>query len=126
MISFLQAIQNGHISSIVFHKAIQEVEKYLNLKANIRNHTKTKVRQITKEQIEKLLEKERIKEKKIFFTKKSVQGVNVIEILKPHQLTSCGFMVYKDYKVGLKHGTMFCVFLKALSASFLDASFISF
>ena len=47
-----QAVQGGDISSIEFHKALQEIQKYRKLKANIRNQTKTKLkgRQITKEQ----------------------------------------------------------------------------
>ena len=44
------AMQEGGISSIEFHKALQEVEKYRKLKADIRNQAKTKVIQITKEQ----------------------------------------------------------------------------
>ena len=47
------------ISSIEFHKVLQEVEKYRTLKADISNQTKTKVRQITKEQREELLEQGR-------------------------------------------------------------------
>ena len=42
-----------------FHNVLQEVEKYNKLKAEIRNHAKTKVRQITEDQWGKLLEKER-------------------------------------------------------------------
>ena len=44
-----QAIQDGDISPIEFHKVLQEVEKYLKLKADIRNQAKAKVRQITNE-----------------------------------------------------------------------------
>ena len=51
-----QAMQDGDISSIEFHKVLQEVEKYRKLKADIRNQAKTRVRQITKEQREELLE----------------------------------------------------------------------
>ena len=46
-----QAMQTGDISSIEFHKVLQEVEKYRKLKADIRSQAKTKVRQITKEQL---------------------------------------------------------------------------
>ena len=46
----LQAMQDGDISPTEFHKVLQEVEKYLKLKANIRNQTKAKVKEITKEQ----------------------------------------------------------------------------
>ena len=37
-----QAMQDGHISSIKFHKVLQEVEKYRKLKADIKNQGKTK------------------------------------------------------------------------------------
>ena len=40
-------MQDGHISSIEFHKELQEVDKYHELKADIRNQIKAKVRQIT-------------------------------------------------------------------------------
>ena len=46
----LQAMKDGDISSIEFHKVLQEVEKYHKLKTGIRNQAKTKVKQITKEQ----------------------------------------------------------------------------
>ena len=36
-----QAMQDGDISSIEFHKALQEVEKFRKLKADIRNQGKT-------------------------------------------------------------------------------------
>ena len=44
-----QAMQDGDILSIQFHKVLQEVEKYCRLKADIRNPAKAKVKQITKE-----------------------------------------------------------------------------
>ena len=44
-----QAMQDGNISPTEFHKALQEVEKYRKLQADIRNQAKTKVKQITKE-----------------------------------------------------------------------------
>ena len=50
---------------------LQEVEKYRKLKADIRNQSKTKVRQITKEQREELLEQGRKEGKEDFFTKNS-------------------------------------------------------
>ena len=61
-----QAMQDGDISSIEFHKVLQEVEKYRKLKADIRNQTKAKVRQITKEQQEELLEQGRKEGKEDF------------------------------------------------------------
>ena len=45
-----QAIQDGDILSIEFHKVLQEVEKYCKLKAGIRNQAKGKVKQVTKKQ----------------------------------------------------------------------------
>ena len=51
-----QTMQDGYISSIEFHKALQELEKYRKLKANIRNQAKAKIKQITEEQREELLE----------------------------------------------------------------------
>ena len=52
----LHATQDGFILSIEFHKVLQEVDKYRKLKVDIRNQAKTKVRQITKQQQEELLE----------------------------------------------------------------------
>ena len=46
---FSQAIQDGGISSIEFYKVLQEVEKYRKLKTDIRNQSRTKIKQITKE-----------------------------------------------------------------------------
>ena len=51
-----QAMQDGDIPPTEFHKVLQEVEKYCKLKADIRNRTKPKVKQIEKEQQEELLE----------------------------------------------------------------------
>ena len=48
-----QAMQDGDIFPTEFHKVPQEVEKYLKLKADIRNKAKAKVKEITKEQREK-------------------------------------------------------------------------
>ena len=76
-----QAMQDRDFSSIEFHEALQEVERYRKLKADIKNQGKTKVRQITKEQREELLEKRR-NEGKDFLRKianiSDIQGVNVI------------------------------------------------
>ena len=62
-------MQDEDISSIEFHKVLQEVEKYRKRKADIRNQTKTKVKQITKEQQEKLLEQGRKEGKNDFLRK---------------------------------------------------------
>ena len=51
-----QAMQDRDISPTEFHKVLQEVEKYRKLMADIRNQAKAKVKQITKEQREELLE----------------------------------------------------------------------
>ena len=77
-----QAIQDRDISPIEFHKVLQEVEKYCKLKADIRNQTKTKVKQITKEHREKLLEQGR-KEGQEHFSRKiantsGIHGVSAI------------------------------------------------
>ena len=77
-----QAMQDGYISSIEFHKALQEVEKYRKRKADIRNQAKAKVKQITKEQREELLEQGRKEGKEDFLRKiantSGTQGVNAI------------------------------------------------
>ena len=63
-------------------KVLQEVEKYHKLKADIRNQTKTKIKQITKEQWEELLEQGRKEGKEDFLQKiantSGTQGVSAI------------------------------------------------
>ena len=59
-----QAMQDRDISPTEFHKVVQEVEKYRKLKADIRNLTKAKVKQIKKEQRDELLEQGRKEERK--------------------------------------------------------------
>ena len=77
-----QAMEDGHISPTEFHKVLQEVEKYRKLKADIRNQAKTKIKQITKEQLEELLEKGRKEGKEDFLRKiantSGIQGANAI------------------------------------------------
>ena len=51
-----QEMQDGDISHIEFDKVVQKVEKYRRLKADIRNQVKAKVKEITKEQREEILE----------------------------------------------------------------------
>ena len=51
-------MQDGDISNSQFHKLLQEVEKYCKLKAD-KNQAKAKVKQITKEQREEILEQGR-------------------------------------------------------------------
>ena len=62
-------MQDGDISSIKFHKVLQEVEKYRKLKADIRNQAKAKVKQITKEQREELIEQGKKEGKEDFYEK---------------------------------------------------------
>ena len=64
-----QAMQDGDISSIEFHKELQDVEKYRKLKADIRNQTKAKVKQVTKEQREEFFEQGRKDDKEDFSQK---------------------------------------------------------
>ena len=73
---------HGDNSPTEFHKLLQEVKKYRKLKADIRNQAKAKVKQITKEQREELLEQGRKEGKEDFLRKiantSGIQGVNVI------------------------------------------------
>ena len=89
-----------------FHKVLQKLEKYRKLKADIRNQVKAKVKQITKEQREELLEQGRKEGKEDFLRKiantSGIQGVSAILDTKLFRLTACDFMVYKDYKNQLK------------------------
>ena len=75
-----QAMQGGDISPTEFHKVLQEVEKYRKLKADIRNRTKAKVKQIEKEQREEILEQGRKEGKEIFLRQiqntSGTQGAN--------------------------------------------------
>ena len=77
-----QAMQDGDISPTEFHKVLQEVEKYRKLKADIRNQAKTKIKEITKEQREELLEQGRKEGKEDFLRKiansSGTQGANAI------------------------------------------------
>ena len=77
-----QTMQDGHISPTEFYKVLQEVEKYLKLKADIRNQAKAKVKEITKEQREEILEQGRKEGKEDFLRKiansSGTQGVNAI------------------------------------------------
>ena len=77
-----RAMQDGDISPTEFHKVLQELEKYCKLKADIRNQTKAKVKQITKEQREEILEQESKEGKEIFSRQiansSGTQGTNAI------------------------------------------------
>ena len=76
------AMQDRDISSIEFHKVLQDVEKYRKLKTEIRNQAKAKLKQIMKEQREELLEQGRKEGKKDFLRKvtntSGIQGVSAI------------------------------------------------
>ena len=69
-------MQDGDISPAEFHKVLQEVEKYRKLKA------KVKIKEITKEQREEILEQGRKEGKEDFLRKipitSGIQGANVI------------------------------------------------
>ena len=70
------------ISTTEFLKVLQEVEEYCKLKADIRNQAKAKVKEITKEQQEEILEQGRKEGKEDFLRKISntsgIQCVNAI------------------------------------------------
>ena len=76
------AMQDGDISTTEFLKVLQEVEEYCKLKADIRNQAKAKVKEITKEQQEEILEQGRKEGKEDFLRKISntsgIQCVNAI------------------------------------------------
>ena len=73
-------MQDGDISPTEFRKVLQEVERYRRLKADIRNQAKAKVKQITKEQWEGLLEQGRKKGKKIFYEKSQTLQVSMVSV----------------------------------------------
>ena len=74
-------MQDGEVSFIEFHNVLQEEEKYLKHKADIRNQAKAKATQISREQLEEFLEQGR-KEGKDFLRKianiPDIEGVNAI------------------------------------------------
>ena len=75
-------MQDGDISPTKFREVLQEVEKYYKLKADIRNQARGKVKEITKEQPEEILEEGRKDGKEDFLRKiantSGTQGVNAI------------------------------------------------
>ena len=97
-----QAMQDGDISPTEFHKVLQEVEKYRRLKADIRNQAKAKVKEITEEQREEILEQGKKEGKEDLLRKiantSGTQSVNAISHMKALHPMACNFMVYKDYK----------------------------
>ena len=78
-----QAMQDGDISSITFHKVLQEIERCCKLKADIKSQAKTKVRS-QKNSENNYLTKEEKKANKTFYKKwqilqvSRVQGVSAI------------------------------------------------
>ena len=62
-------MQDGDISPTEFHKVLQEVEKYRKVEVDIANQAKAKVKEITKEQREELLDKGKKEGKEDFFMK---------------------------------------------------------
>ena len=75
-------MQDGDNSPTEFHKVLQEVKKYRKVKADIRNQAKAKIKQITKEQKEELLEQGGKEGKEDFLRKIAntlgTQGVSAI------------------------------------------------
>ena len=68
-------MQDRDISPTEFHKVLQEVEKYCELMADIRNQAKAKVKEITKEQQEEILEQGRKEAKEHFYEKSQILQV---------------------------------------------------
>ena len=77
-----QVMQDGDISPTKFYKVLQEIEKNRKLKADIRDQAKAKVKQITKEELEELLEQGKKEGKEDFLRKiantSGTQGVSAI------------------------------------------------
>ena len=75
-------MQDGDISPTEFHKVLQEVERHCKLKADIRNQVKAKVKEISKEQQEEILEQGRKEGKEDFLRKirntSGIQGVSAV------------------------------------------------
>ena len=75
-------MQDGHISSTEFQKVLQEVERYRKLKTDIRSQAKAKVKEITKEQQQDLLEQGRKEDNEDSLWRiantSGMQGVNAI------------------------------------------------
>ena len=75
-------MHDGYMSPTEFHKVLQEVEKYYKLETDLRNQAKAKIKQITKEQREELLEQGRNEGKEDFLRKiantSGTEGVSAI------------------------------------------------
>ena len=77
-----QAMLDGDISPTEFHRILQEKEKYCKLKADINNQAMAKLKNIVKEQREKILEQGTKECEENFLSKiantSGIQGVNAI------------------------------------------------
>ena len=75
-------MHDGYMSPTEFHKVLQEVEKYYKLETDLKNQAKAKIKQITKEQREELLEQGRNEGKEDSLRKiantSGTQGVSAI------------------------------------------------
>ena len=75
-------MHDGYMSPTEFHKVLQEVEKYYKLETDLKNQAKAKIKQITKEQREELLEQGRNEGKEDFLRKiantSGTEGVSAI------------------------------------------------
>ena len=75
-------MHDGYMSPTELHKVLQEVEKYYKLETDLRNQAKAKIKQITKEQREELLEQGRNEGKEDFLRKiantSGTEGVSAI------------------------------------------------
>ena len=80
----LQTMQNRDISPTEFHKVLQELEKYCKLEADIRNQVKAKVKEITKEQQQEILEQGRKEDKEDL--KKKSQTLQVPMVPMPFKI----------------------------------------
>ena len=74
------------ISSTKCHKILQELEKYCQIKADIRYQAKSKVSQITKKKREKLLEKSKKEGKCFFFFYKKLHLIVLSRIPMPFKV----------------------------------------
>ena len=77
-----QAMLDGDISPTEFHRILQEKEKYCKRKADINNQPMAKLKNIVKEQREKILEQGTKEGEENFLSKiantSGIQGVNAI------------------------------------------------
>ena len=100
-----QAIQGGNISPTEFHRALQEVQKYRKLKADIENLAEAKIKQIMEKQREESLEQGRKEGVEDFLRKitntSGTQGVSAIENMNLPTIQHVILWSIKDYKINL-------------------------